>query len=132
MNRIALGTRKGLLILAEQNGKWEVQHEAHLGARVSYAMLDTRNCVMYACLDHGHWGSKLQRSADGGKEWEEISTPKYPSGAELVTFIDDTTMASGCQAMAVNHAVHVLEQLTQAEENLLGDADFSYVMKNSA
>ena len=83
MNRIAVGTRKGLLTLSQQGEDWTVLHESHMGARVPYAMSDPRSGFLYACLDHGHWGPKMQRSADGGQTWEEIPSPKYPDGAEL-------------------------------------------------
>jgi photosystem II stability/assembly factor-like uncharacterized protein len=81
--QIAIGTRKGLLTYQESNGQWNIASESHLGARVSYAIRDTRSGLLFACLDHGHWGAKLQRSRDDGKTWEEIPAPKYPEGAEL-------------------------------------------------
>jgi len=83
MNQIAVGTRNGLLTLSQQGNGWTVVDEAHMGARVSYAISDPRSDLLYACLEHGHWGTKLQRSADGGQTWEEIPAPKYPEGAEL-------------------------------------------------
>lgn len=57
--------------------------ESHLGVRVSYAIVDRRTQTLYACLDHGHWGCKLQRSRDRGKNWEEIPAPKYLDGSML-------------------------------------------------
>lgn len=44
---------------------------------------DHRDQTLYACLTLGHFGSKLQRSEDGGKSWEEVAVPVYPEGAEL-------------------------------------------------
>jgi len=81
--QLAIGTRKGLLTYQESSGQWSISSESHLGARVSYSMRDTRSGLLFACLDHGHWGAKLQRSADAGKTWEEIPAPQYPEGAEL-------------------------------------------------
>jgi photosystem II stability/assembly factor-like uncharacterized protein len=79
--RIVLGTRKGLLIFQQDGGRWQRVAEAHVGARVSYAVTDPRSEMLYACIDHGHWGCKLQRSRDGGTTWQELATPKYPEGA---------------------------------------------------
>jgi hypothetical protein len=76
--QIAIGTRKGLLTYQESNGQWNIASESHLGARVSYAIRDTRSGLLFACLDHGHWGAKLQRSHDDGNTWEEIPAPSIP------------------------------------------------------
>lgn len=81
--QIAIGTRKVLLTYQEANGYRNISNESHLGARVSYAMRDTRSGLLFACLDHGHWGAKLRRSRDDGKTWEEIPAPQYPAGAKL-------------------------------------------------
>lgn len=82
-DRIVLGTRKGLLVF-ERNGQgWKLTREGHLGARVSYAMVDSRTGHLFACLDHGHWGAKLSRSTDDGQTWQELAAPAYPEGEEL-------------------------------------------------
>ena len=39
---------------------------------------DPRDGAIYAALDHGHFGVKLQRSDDDGETWTEIATPEYP------------------------------------------------------
>ncbi|MCK6439864.1 MAG: glycosyl hydrolase, partial [Planctomycetes bacterium] len=59
---------------------WSLLRQAHAGAPVSYAMVDSRNGALWACLDHGHWGQKLQRSTDMGETWKETERPKYPDG----------------------------------------------------
>ncbi len=83
-NRIILGTRKGLIIL-HKNGsdKWQIKHTAFPGVPISYAMVDHRNDVLWACADHGHWGQKLYRSEDGGATLNEVEAPKYPEGATI-------------------------------------------------
>lgn len=80
-NRLLLGTRKGLLILNKNGVDWAVESEHFEGVPVSHAMRDHRTGMIWACLDHGHWGTKLHRSADDGATWEEIEVPKYPDGA---------------------------------------------------
>ena len=94
INRIALATRKGLLLLESgKNGNWLVQHEAFAGSHVSIVFLDQRNGNMYACLDDGHFGNKVfrwsgflnesaWREADPEQSWKEIAVPKYPDGSK--------------------------------------------------
>lgn len=79
---ILLGTRKGLIILKEAtSGEWTIAREVFPGIPISHACLDRRTGTLWAGLDNGHWGAKLQRSKDGGETWEEVPAPKYPEGA---------------------------------------------------
>lgn len=77
---LVLGTKKGLLLLREARAGWSAEPLQHPGIHVSYAFHDPRTSTLWAALDHGHWGSKLSRSADGGKSWKEVAPPKYPEG----------------------------------------------------
>jgi photosystem II stability/assembly factor-like uncharacterized protein len=52
-----------------------------VGIPVPYAMLDPRTRILWASLDHGHWGQKLARSKNLGRTWEEVSAPTYPAKA---------------------------------------------------
>ncbi len=81
-NTLLLGTRKGLIVLKRNGNAWNMDREAFLGVAVSYAAQDPRTGTLWACLDTDHWGSKLQRSRDGGDTWEDIPLPTYPEGAE--------------------------------------------------
>ena len=85
---LLLGTRKGLLI-TDENGAIISEHFA--GVAVSHAMYDPRTKLLWCCLDHGHWGTKLHCSSDMGKTWSEIPAPKYPEGS---TRPDDNEPAS--------------------------------------
>ena len=67
-----LGTRKALLIYVLENGTWKLESESFQGVPFSYAFYDDRNATLWACADHGHWGIKLYRSRDEGKNWDEI------------------------------------------------------------
>ncbi|GAP12595.1 protein containg BNR/Asp-box repeat [Longilinea arvoryzae] len=80
---LLLGTRKGLLMLEHSAGAWKTVRHAFPGLTVSYSFRDPRSEAIWAALDTGHWGPKLQRSQDGGQTWEEVELPKYPAGAEL-------------------------------------------------
>ena len=82
-SRFILGTRKGLLIFENSGGDWKMIRQAHVGIPVSYATVDPRTGTLWACLDHGHWGQKLQRSRDEGVTWEEVTAPAYREGDEI-------------------------------------------------
>ena len=82
-SRLLLGTRKGLVIYDNQDGDWKLVHQAHVGIPVSYATVDPHTGTLWACLDHGHWGQKLQRSVDQGVTWEEVAAPAYRDGDEI-------------------------------------------------
>lgn len=83
---LILGTRKGLLILQESGREWSVAHEAYPGVPFSYAFADPRTGAFWAAADHGHWGTKLYRSADEGETWQEAEVPKYPEGEVMYRF----------------------------------------------
>ncbi|HKI36496.1 MAG TPA: hypothetical protein VKA46_31850 [Gemmataceae bacterium] len=76
--RILIGTRKGLFTVERAGGGWAVTRSAFFGDNVSMALSDRRDGRTYAALDHGHFGVKMHRSADGGRTWEECGTPAYP------------------------------------------------------
>ncbi len=89
VERMILGTRKGLLVLDRAKAGWRVKNHSHAGAPVPYATLDSRTNVLWASLDHGHWGSKLKCSPDLGKTWEEVPAPVYPKNARMKSFMDE-------------------------------------------
>jgi len=83
-NILLISSRKGLIIY-EQNvrNKWRIEAVHFLGFPVTMAHVDKHNNSWWVSLDHGHWGSKLHKSKDEGKNWEEVKAPKYPEGAEV-------------------------------------------------
>ena len=76
--RILLSTRKGLLTLERSGGGWGVAAAAFAGIPVTNAMRDPRDGALYAALKHGHFGTKLHRSEDGGRSWQELAAPAFP------------------------------------------------------
>jgi hypothetical protein len=76
--RLLVGTRKGLFTVERDGPGWAVSGAAFLGDHVPMAMADPRDGSLYAALEHGHFGTKLHRSADGGATWEEVGVPVYP------------------------------------------------------
>ncbi len=82
-NNLLLGTRKGLIIYKRESASWKHDSTHFLGIPVSLSFIDERTDTWWACLDHGHWGVKLHRSVNQGKDWEEIEAPKIPEGEEI-------------------------------------------------
>lgn len=83
LDRLFLGTRKGLVTLKRGPSGWAYDGVSHLGVPVTYALRDPATDTVWAALDHGHWGVKLQISADEGATWREIPAPAYPAGSEV-------------------------------------------------
>lgn len=77
-DRLFAATRKGLFEFRRSGSRsWQVANTAFLGAPVSMVLADPRDGAVYAALDYGHFGVKLQRSDDGGASWTEIAAPSY-------------------------------------------------------
>ncbi|MCI0380452.1 MAG: hypothetical protein L0215_22940 [Gemmataceae bacterium] len=81
--RFLLGTRKGLFFAEESGGEYRLGDPHFFGDNVSIVLSDRRDGKLYAALDLGHFGVKLQRSDDGGKSWQEIGVPAYPPQPEV-------------------------------------------------
>jgi hypothetical protein len=79
-DRLLVATRKGVFTLQRERGGWKVTNVSFLGDNCSMVLADHRGGTKawYAALGHGHFGVKVHRSADEGKTWEEVATPKYP------------------------------------------------------
>ncbi|MBL9150979.1 MAG: hypothetical protein JNK37_00755 [Verrucomicrobiales bacterium] len=73
-----LGTRKGLLSVVRGPGGWEIERMSFLGVPVPMLLPDGRAGTLYAAVEHGHFGSKLHASVDGGATWEERACPAFP------------------------------------------------------
>lgn len=82
-DRILLGTRKGLFTITRSSGpapgRWSVSGVAFLGEHVPMCLSSPHNGTVYAALEHGHFGTKLQRSSDAGATWQEVGVPTYPT-----------------------------------------------------
>jgi hypothetical protein len=107
--KLLIGSRKGLVIFSQQKGEWCLESEHFAAIPVSYAMRDSRNGALWACLDHGHWGRKLHRSDDKGQTWRETTAPKYPEG---LTRPDD-------DAPATTSYIWLLQEGGKDEPNVL-------------
>lgn len=76
--RVLIGTRKGLFTLSRAGRDWKIDDVAFYGDQVPMVLHDRRDGSTYAALQHGHFGSKLHRSDDGGRSWVEVGVPEYP------------------------------------------------------
>ena len=76
-----LATRKGLLQFERGNGAWRIARTDFPGVAVTAALADARDGTLYAMLKHGHFGSKLHRSDDGGANWTELPAPAFAADA---------------------------------------------------
>ena len=90
-DRFHVGTRKGLFSF-ERNGagaSWKMTGEHFLGIPVPILLPDRRTGNLFAVVEHGHFGTKVHRSADNGNNWEELDAPVYPEKpAEELDIID--------------------------------------------
>jgi photosystem II stability/assembly factor-like uncharacterized protein len=76
-----VASRKGLFTFRKKgkgkSAKWEAGTPAFLGEPVVAVLTDPRDETIHAALRMGHFGPKMRRSADGGKSWEDVPTPRF-------------------------------------------------------
>jgi hypothetical protein len=84
-DRLLVSTRKGLFVLERRGTDWAIATHAFPGDNVTLALHDPRDGAITAALDLGHFGTKLQRSTDGGASWTELAVPAYAEGDEVAT-----------------------------------------------
>jgi photosystem II stability/assembly factor-like uncharacterized protein len=66
-------------MLTLSRGDWRITRSAFVGDQVPMLLPDARDRSVYAALYLGHFGVKLHRSGDGGKNWSECAVPTYPA-----------------------------------------------------
>ncbi len=72
------GTRKGLFEAQRGPDGWTISRTSFLGIPIPMLLRDPRNGMLHAAVDHGHFGTKMHASLDGGTTWEEQACPTYP------------------------------------------------------
>jgi hypothetical protein len=82
---LLVSTRKGLFVVERGNGTWQIARHAFVGDNVALTATDARDGNWYAVLDLGHFGNKLQRSADQGRTWTECAVPAYAADDQVIT-----------------------------------------------
>ena len=103
--RALIATRKGLFTIARGAGGWTVSAVAFPGDNVPMVLPDRRDGALYAVLGHGHFGTKLHRSTDGGASWTNFrgKIPGMPV-FQLKRYFVDVSGVTGC----TNHRSPVL------------------------
>lgn len=83
-----IATRKGLIELRKTSNGFEVEKVSFEGTPVHYASFDRTNKTTWACISHGHWGSKLHRRQGSEGEFTEVSCPAFSkdSGSSFKNF----------------------------------------------
>lgn len=81
-DRLYVGTRKGLFTLQRDGARWDIAATAFLGDPVPMLLPERDGKSLHVALDHGHFGSKLHRSTDGGATYTELAAPVYPPKPE--------------------------------------------------
>lgn len=76
-DRLLVGTKKGLFEMRRAR-EWSIARTRFLGEPISNLLADQRDGTLYAAEALGHFGVKLQRSRDGGENWQEIAAPAFP------------------------------------------------------
>ena len=79
VDRLYVGTRKGLFEVVRGRIDWEVAQVHFLGDPVTAVLAD--GATAYAALDLGHFGAKLWRR-EGSGAWSETATPAFPPKPE--------------------------------------------------
>ena len=90
MTRIWVGTRKGLFSIEDGGSGWKIEGRGFLGVPVTMTLFDRRSESWFAGVKHGHFGTKLHRSSDGGRSWTELASPKFVHRSTRVAFRDYT------------------------------------------
>jgi len=79
---IRIATRKGLFKATSDKTGWTLHPPSFMGDNVSAVLRHPVTGAIFAALDHGHFGVKMQRSRDDGETWEEVAVPAYPASDE--------------------------------------------------
>jgi hypothetical protein len=77
-DRAYIATRKGLFEIYRTHEQWLFDQQHFLGDPVSMVLPDRRDGTLYAALNLGHFGSKLQRRDPGSSTWVEVAAPAFP------------------------------------------------------
>jgi len=85
--KILVGTDKGLVEYDLVNNELQLAEIHFMGLPVGAVCHDTRSGWIWVGVNHKHWGPKIHCSKDKGKNWDELSSLKFPGGKEVVKSI---------------------------------------------
>ena len=86
-----VGTRKGLFAMDRSDAGWRIGQPHFAGEPVTQFLANPHDGACYAALRLGHFGVKLRKSVDGGREWTEIAAPAFPPKPADGPWKDDPT-----------------------------------------
>jgi hypothetical protein len=104
MQTLWVGTRKGLFMVRQDEAGWHIGKPRFPGEPVSQFVASAHDGACYAALRLGHFGVKLWKSADGGREWREIASPAFPPKPTEGPWKDDETPWTVDQVWALEAA----------------------------
>lgn len=83
MQKLLIGTTKGLVVFEKTKQSWQIQTTHFLGFPVSVIYVDELTNTWWAGISHHHWGQKLHFSTNQGQSWQNVSPPSYPLDAQM-------------------------------------------------
>jgi photosystem II stability/assembly factor-like uncharacterized protein len=104
MQTLWVGTRKGLFMVRRDDAGWHIGKPRFPGEPVSQFVANPHDGACYAALRLGHFGVKLWKSADGGREWKEVAAPAFPPKPTEGPWKDDETPWTVDQVWALEAA----------------------------
>jgi hypothetical protein len=78
MQTLLVASRKGLFVWRGRGHSWALSAHHFAGDPVTQVMTDPRSGHWYAALRLGHFGAKLRKSVDQGRNWVDIASPAFP------------------------------------------------------
>lgn len=91
MQKLQVGTRKGLIDVRRSPQGWQLGRPHFPGEPVTQFAVDADTGDWYAALRLGHFGVKLKRSSDGGASWQDVAAPAFPPKPTEGPWKDDPT-----------------------------------------
>src|SRR5258706_6414095 len=91
MQTLWVGTRKGLFAVRQNGLGWHIGKPRFPGEPVSQFLANAHDGACYVALRLGHFGVKLWKSTDGGREWKEMAAPAFPPKPADGPWKDDPT-----------------------------------------
>ncbi|WP_435531287.1 WD40/YVTN/BNR-like repeat-containing protein [Ramlibacter albus] len=91
MDKVWVGTRKGLFVVKKDGSGWSLGQPTFPGEPVTQVLVNPHDGAWYVALRLGHFGIKMHKSTDQGANWKEIAAPAFPPKPEAGPMKDDPT-----------------------------------------
>lgn len=88
---LCVGTRKGLFTVRRSGIGWSLDAPHFAGEPATQVVADPADGAWYAALRLGHFGIKLRKSTDQGRNWQEVAAPAFPPKPTEGRWMDDAT-----------------------------------------